>query len=120
MTPRTPHVPAGTLEALSEACPGEALEQAEADAPEESRQFTGMRALWWLDGARWALARWRVASPGCAADESACFNPDCPKHAALTALRDEVDRDWESIWCVDCGVEVDGLGPPICRECADD
>lgn len=36
---------------------------------------------------------------------------------ALDALRDEMDPD-ETPRCVDCGVEVDGLGPPICRECA--
>lgn len=38
--------------------------------------------------------------------------------SGLDALRDIVDPDEEDR-CVDCGVEVDGLGPPICRECAD-
>ena len=33
--------------------------------------------------------------------------------------RERVDPD-EAPHCVDCGVEVDGLGPPICEECADD
>ncbi len=37
---------------------------------------------------------------------------------ALDALRSIEDPD-EDDRCVDCGVEVDGLGPPICRECAD-
>lgn len=37
---------------------------------------------------------------------------------ALDALRSIEDPD-EVPRCVDCGVEVDGLGPPICRECAD-
>ena len=54
----------------------------------------------------------------CVADESSCFDRDCPKHAGLDALRSIVDPD-EVPRCVDCGVEVDGLGPPICRECAE-
>ena len=33
--------------------------------------------------------------------------------------RERADPD-EAPHCVDCGVEVDGLGPPICEECADD
>lgn len=37
---------------------------------------------------------------------------------ALDALRSIEDPD-ETPRCIDCGVEVDGLGPPICRECAD-
>jgi len=42
-----------------------------------------------------------------------------PNADGLDALRSIVDPD-ETPRCVDCGVEVDGLGPPICRECADD
>ena len=47
-----------------DAARADALAWAEADddVVEESQRFVGLRARWWLDGARWALARWRDAT----------------------------------------------------------
>lgn len=36
----------------------------------------------------------------------------------LDALRDQVDPD-EDNRCVDCGIELETGGPPICSECAE-
>jgi hypothetical protein len=41
----------------------EALEQAEADLPEEAAQWYGKYEAGWKAGARWALARIRAATP---------------------------------------------------------
>ena len=44
------------------------LREAEMDAAEESQKYVGLRANWWLDGAHWALARWRAALSGAETD----------------------------------------------------
>jgi hypothetical protein len=52
----------------------EALEQAEADLPEEAAQWYGKYEAGWKAGARWALARIRAATP---APKPSCIYVGC-------------------------------------------